>query len=40
MDLGVMGFVIVGAFIVTWVGALLIYRGLRVEERWSRALRT
>ncbi len=40
MDLGVMGFVIVAAFIVTWVGALLIYRGLRVEERWSRALRT
>jgi len=40
MDLGVMGFVIVGAFIVTWVGALLIYRGLHVEERWSRALRT
>ena len=40
MDLGVMGFVIVGAFIVTWVGALLLYRGLHVEERWSRTLRT
>jgi high-affinity nickel-transport protein len=39
MDLGVMGFVIVGAFIVTWAGALLIYRGLHVEERWSSALR-
>ena len=39
MDLGVMGFVIVGAFIVTWAGALLIYRGLHVEERWSAALR-
>src|SRR5437870_36384 len=39
MDLGVMGFVIVGAFVVTWAGALLIYRGLHVEERWSSALR-
>jgi high-affinity nickel-transport protein len=40
MDLGVMGFVIVGAFVVTWAGALLIYRSLHVEERWSRALKT
>src|SRR6266550_2600885 len=39
MDLGVMGFVIVGAFIVTWAGALLIYRGLHIEERWSAELR-
>ena len=39
MDLGVMGFVIVGAFIVTWAGALLIYRGLHIEERWSSGLR-
>jgi len=39
MDLGVMGFVIVGAFIVTWAGALLIYRGLHIEERWSAGLR-
>jgi high-affinity nickel-transport protein len=39
MDIGVMGFVIVGAFVVTWVGALLIYRGLHVEERWSSGLR-
>src|SRR5713101_6775151 len=39
MDLGVMGFVIVGAFIVTWAAALLIYQGLHVEERWSSGLR-
>src|SRR6202165_795217 len=39
MDLGVMGFVIVGAFVVTWAGALLVYRGLHVEERWSARLR-
>jgi high-affinity nickel-transport protein len=40
MDLGVMGFVIVGAFIITWAGALLIYRSQHIEERWSRALKT
>jgi high-affinity nickel-transport protein len=39
MDLGIMGFVIVGAFIVTWAGAILIYRGLHIEERWSSGLR-
>jgi len=39
MDLGVMGFVIVGAFVVTWAGALLIYRSLHIEDRWSSALR-
>ena len=39
MDLGVMGFVIVGAFIVTWAGAILIYQGLHIEERWSSGLR-
>ena len=39
MDLGVMGFVIVGAFIVTWAGAILIYRGLHIEERWTSSLR-
>ena len=39
MDLGVMGFVIVGAFIVTWAGAILIYQSQHIEERWSRALK-
>jgi high-affinity nickel-transport protein len=39
MDIGVMGFVIVGAFILTWAGALLVYRGLHIEERWSSAVR-
>jgi high-affinity nickel-transport protein len=39
MDLGVMGFVIVGAFVVTWAGALVIYRGLHIEDRWSSGLR-
>src|SRR6266513_1713753 len=39
MDIGVMGFVIVGAFIVTWAGAFLIYRIQDIEERWSVALK-
>src|SRR2546422_9774806 len=39
MDLGVMGFVIVAAFIVTWAGAFLIYRTQHIEERWSGALK-
>src|SRR5437773_7567248 len=40
MDIGVMGFVIVGAFIVTWAGAFLIYRLQHIEERWSVALKS
>jgi len=40
MDLGVMGFVIVGAFVVTWAGAFVIYRTQHIEERWSGALKT
>ena len=40
MDIGVMGFVIVGAFIVTWAGAYLIYRIQHIEERWSVALKS
>ncbi len=39
MDLGVMGFVIVGAFVVTWASAFLIYKSQHIEERWSSALR-
>src|SRR5436190_5378539 len=39
MDLGVMGFVIVAAFIVTWAGAFVIYRTQHIEERWSGALK-
>jgi high-affinity nickel-transport protein len=29
------GFVIVGLFVVTWLGALLIWRYARIEERWN-----
>src|SRR5437899_1546091 len=40
MDIGVMGFVIVGAFVVTWVGAFLIYTSQHIEDRWSAALKS
>jgi nickel/cobalt transporter (NiCoT) family protein len=33
--LGHAGLVIVGAFVVTWAAALLIYRVRRIDERWS-----
>ena len=36
--LGKAGFVIVGAFVVTWAAALLIYRVRRIDERWSAAV--
>jgi nickel/cobalt transporter (NiCoT) family protein len=39
LDFGSMGFIIVGAFVVTWAGAYLFYRSQHIEERWSRALR-
>ena len=31
-----LGFWIVGLFVATWVLALVIWRGCRIEERWSR----
>jgi nickel/cobalt transporter (NiCoT) family protein len=32
------GFVIVGLFIVTWVGAVLVWRYGRLEQRWADRL--
>jgi high-affinity nickel-transport protein len=39
LDFGYMGFIIVGAFVLTWVLAFAIYRGRHIEERWSQHLR-
>jgi high-affinity nickel-transport protein len=39
LNFGIVGGIIVAAFIVSWAGAFLIYRSLHVEERWSSALR-
>ncbi len=35
VDLNTIGFVIVGLFVVTWVGAVLIWRYARIEEKWT-----
>ena len=35
IDLDAVGFLIVGLFAVTWVGAVLIWRCARIEERWA-----
>ena len=34
-DLGSLGFVIVGAFVLAWLGAFIIYRVRRVEDKWT-----
>lgn len=38
IDLNVVGFAIVGLFVVTWVVALLVWRWGRIEEKWSARL--
>jgi high-affinity nickel-transport protein len=35
LDFGVLGFVIVGAFVVTWAAAFTIFKVRRVEQRWT-----
>ncbi|WP_343709439.1 HoxN/HupN/NixA family nickel/cobalt transporter [Mycobacterium sp.] len=35
IDLNAIGFMIVGLFVVTWVGAVLIWRYARIEEKWT-----
>jgi nickel/cobalt transporter (NiCoT) family protein len=35
VDLNAIGFLIVGLFVVTWVGAVLIWRYARIEEKWT-----
>jgi nickel/cobalt transporter (NiCoT) family protein len=35
IDLNAIGFLIVGLFVVTWAGALLIWRYGRIEEKWT-----
>jgi high-affinity nickel-transport protein len=40
LDFGIIGAVIVAAFILSWAGAFLIYQTQHIEERWSAALKT
>ena len=37
LDLNVVGYAIVGLFVVTWVLALAVWRFARIEERWNAA---
>jgi high-affinity nickel-transport protein len=39
LDLNVIGFLIVGLFVVTWIGAMVIWRYARIEEKWSAGMR-
>src|SRR5207302_5610969 len=38
LNFGQLGFVIVGAFVVTWVAAFAIFKYRRIEERWGSTL--
>lgn len=38
VDLNVIGFLIVGLFVLTWLVALLVWRFGRIEEKWSARL--
>ncbi len=39
LDLGAIGFIIVGLFVITWIVAIVGYKVGNVEERWSANLR-
>jgi high-affinity nickel-transport protein len=39
LDLNVVGYAIVGLFVLTWVVALLVWRYGRIEEKWSSGIR-
>ncbi|MFC9789531.1 hypothetical protein [Rhodococcus sp. NPDC127528] len=38
LDLGAMGFVIVGLFVTTWLVAVLVWRFSGVQNRWEARL--
>jgi high-affinity nickel-transport protein len=40
VDLNYVGYGIVGLFVITWVGALAVWRFARIEERWSAGVRS
>jgi high-affinity nickel-transport protein len=40
LDLNYVGYAIAGLFVLTWVGALAIWRLGRIEERWTAAMET
>ncbi len=38
LDLNLVGYVVVGLFVLTWMAALAVWRLARIEERWSAKL--
>jgi high-affinity nickel-transport protein len=38
LNLNLVGFVIVGLFVLTWAAAIAIWRFARIEERWSASV--
>ncbi|WP_420107277.1 HoxN/HupN/NixA family nickel/cobalt transporter [Nocardia asteroides] len=38
IDLNTMGYLVVGLFVLTWIGAVVVWRFGRIEQRWSAAL--
>ncbi|GAA0437737.1 HoxN/HupN/NixA family nickel/cobalt transporter [Streptomyces luteireticuli] len=39
LDLNVVGFVVVGLFLATWILALVVWKAARIEEKWSAHVR-
>jgi nickel/cobalt transporter (NiCoT) family protein len=39
IDLNLVGYLVVGLFVLTWALALGVWRYGRIEERWSAAVR-
>jgi high-affinity nickel-transport protein len=39
LNINLLGFVIVGLFVVTWVVALAVWRFGRIEDKWNAHLR-
>ena len=40
LDLNVIGFLIVGMFVLTWLAALLVWRYGRIEDKWTAAAKS
>jgi high-affinity nickel-transport protein len=39
LDFEKLGYLVVGLFVVTWAGSVVIWKTRRIDERWGHALR-
>jgi len=39
LDLNLVGYAIVGLFVLTWAVALIAWKTLRIEDKWSAGIR-